>query len=161
MKRVQGNPDVALIECTNPIRNKWRVRWDITTDDSETTSYMEEEFSHQPSIEEIKTLVYGWIDEQTKDKITSGFIFEDSMVWLSIENQTNYERDFNKAKLGLPGSLPVTFKFGTDEQPVYRVFESLEDIELFYQGFTSHIRQSQLDGWNTKDAIDFELYKVN
>ena len=48
MKRVQGNPDVALIECTNPVKNKWRVRWDIATDESGATSYIEEELNHRP-----------------------------------------------------------------------------------------------------------------
>ena len=56
MKRVQGNPDVALLECTNPVRKKWRVRWDMSTDDTGTTSYMEEEFNHKPSEEEIKSI---------------------------------------------------------------------------------------------------------
>lgn len=161
MKRVQGNPGITLLECTNPVRNKWRVRWDVTTDESGITSFMEEEFSHKPSADEIKNLICGWIDEQTKEKILSGFLFEGNIVWLSIENQTNYERDYIKAHLGLPDSLPVTFKFGTDEQPVYRVFESKEDIENFYQGYTTHVRQTQLDGWNAKDAIDLELYAVN
>ena len=59
MKRVQGNPDVALLECTNPVRNKWRVRWDVTADDSGAASYMEEEFNHKPSGEEIKSLISG------------------------------------------------------------------------------------------------------
>lgn len=161
MKRVQGNPDVALIECTNPIRKKWRIRWDVTTDESGTTSYMEEEFNHQPSVEEIKSIISGWIDEQTRNAILSGFSYEGNTVWLSIENQTNYERDYNKVRLGLPGSLPVTFKFGSDEKPVYRIFETVDDIEEFYQGYTSHIKKVQLAGWNAKDAIDLELYRVN
>lgn len=161
MKRVQGNPGIALLECTNPVRNKWRVRWDVSTDESGITSFMEEEFTHKPSVDEIKDLISGWIDEQTQNKILSGFQFEGNLVWLSIENQTNYERDYLKAHLGLPDSLPVTFKFGSDEQPIYRVFESKEDIENFYKGYTSHIRQTQLDGWNAKDAIDLELYRVN
>lgn len=161
MKRVQGNPGVALIECTNPVRGKWRVRWDVTTDDSGITSYMEEEFKYRPSIDEIKTLINGWIDERTKSTILSGYKFEGDLVWLSIENQTNYEREYLKAHLGLPGALPMTFKFGSDEEPVYRTFESMEDIENFYNGYTHHIKQTQLDGWNAKDAIDLELYAVS
>ena len=102
MKRVQGNPDVALLECTNPVRNKWRVRWDVSIDESGTTSYMEEEFNHKPSDAEIKSTICGWIDEQTRNAILSGFSYEGNTVWLSIENQTNYERDYNKVRLGLP-----------------------------------------------------------
>lgn len=161
MKRVQGNPQIALLECTNPIRNKWRVRWDVVADEEGGATFMEEEFDHKPTDDEIKVLISGWIDEQTREKILSGFLFEGSIVWLSIENQTNYERDYHKAHLGLGGALPVTFKFGSDEEPVYRRFDTLADLEVFYQGFTNHIKQTQLDGWNAKDAIDLELYHVN
>ena len=63
MKRVQGDPDVALLECTNPVRNKWRVRsGDVSVDESGITSYMEEEFNHKPSEEEIKSIISGWIN---------------------------------------------------------------------------------------------------
>ena len=29
MKKVEGNIGVRLLECINPIKNKWRVRWDV------------------------------------------------------------------------------------------------------------------------------------
>lgn len=32
IKRVQGSKDVSLLECVNPRRNKWRIRWDVKTD---------------------------------------------------------------------------------------------------------------------------------
>lgn len=73
MKRVQGNPDVALLECTNPVRNKWRVRWDVTTDETDTTSYMEEEFNHKPSEDEIKSIISGWINSQTDSWVLQNY----------------------------------------------------------------------------------------
>lgn len=160
MKRVQGNPGVALIECTNPVRGKWRVRWDVTTDDSGITSYMEEEFKHRPSIDEIKTLICGWIDEKTKNTILSGFSYEGNPVWLSQENQANYQRTYLQTTL-CDGTLPVTFKFGTDDAPVYRVFNNASELGAFYRAFSDHIRQAQLAGWNEKDMINLELYKAD
>lgn len=29
MKRVEGSAGVSLLECVNPVKNKWRVRWDV------------------------------------------------------------------------------------------------------------------------------------
>lgn len=29
MNRVNGAQGVKLFECTNPIKGKWRVRWDV------------------------------------------------------------------------------------------------------------------------------------
>lgn len=159
MKRVQGNPDVALLECTSPVKNKWRVRWDVTTDDSGTTSYMEEEFNHKPSGEEIKSLISGWISDSTRERIISGFSYEGVPVWLSQENQTNYERAYIQSKIG--NGVSVVFKFGTDDKPVYRRFENSADLEKFYRAFSEHIQQAQLDGWNARESIDLALYTTN
>ena len=62
MKRVDGSIEVSLLECVNPKKNKWRVRWDIqnTEEDSNSATYMEEEFDHQPTIDEIKSLIIGF-----------------------------------------------------------------------------------------------------
>lgn len=159
MKRVQGNPDVALMECVNPVKNKWRVRWDVSTDESGTTSYMEEEFGHRPSRDEIKSLICGWISGATREKIISGFSYEGVPVWLSQENQANYERAYIQSRTG--NGVSVVFKFGTDENPVYRRFEKAADLEKFYRAFSGHIQQAQLDGWNARDAIDLDLYRVD
>lgn len=159
MKRVQGNPDVALLECTNPVKNKWRVRWDVSTDESGTTSYMEEDFDHKPSAEEIKSLIEGWISEATRDKIVSGFSYDGVPVWLSTENQANYERAYIQSKLG--HGVSTVFKFGTDENPVYRRFENPADLEAFFHAYSEHIQQTQLDGWNAREAIDLDLYQMD
>ena len=46
MKRVEGSAGVSLLECVNPVKNKWRVRWDVQPSEQEgNASYMEEEFS--------------------------------------------------------------------------------------------------------------------
>ena len=29
MKRVEGYSDIKLLECTNPVKNKWRLRFDV------------------------------------------------------------------------------------------------------------------------------------
>ena len=29
MNRVNGAQGVKLLECTNPVKGKWRVRWDV------------------------------------------------------------------------------------------------------------------------------------
>lgn len=158
MKRVQGNSDVALLECTNPVRNKWRVRWDVSTDESGTASYMEEEFDHRPSVDEVKSLIEGWISDATRERIISGFTYEGVPVWLSPENQANYQRAYIQSKIG--GGVSVEFKFGTDDEPVYRRFENATELENFYLAFSEHIQQAQLEGWRFRDSIDLEPYRM-
>lgn len=161
MKRVQGNPDVALLECTNPVRKKWRVRWDVSTDETGTTSYMEEEYNHKPSEEEIKSIISGWINSQTASRILSGYRYEGKMVWLSTENQFNYKAAYDLAVQTAGAALPVTFKLGDDDNPEYVTFETLDTLTAFYTGAMQFVQKTQLDGWNAKDAIDLELYRVN
>ena len=61
MIRVQGNNNVKPIECVNPMRNKWRIHWDIQISTNESgaqeASYMEHEFTHRPTIEEVKNII--------------------------------------------------------------------------------------------------------
>lgn len=54
--RIQGSAGVTPIECVNPRKDKWRVRWDIEEQDGMAT-YEEAEFDRRPTLEEIKTAV--------------------------------------------------------------------------------------------------------
>ncbi len=158
MKRAQGGAEVKLLECVSPAKNKWRVRWDVQQRDDGSTDYMEVELAHKPSGEEIKDLVRTWYNEQADASILSGFSYENAPVWLSQENQYNYKAAYDLAVQTEGKTLPVTFKFGTDEEPVYRTFETLEEIADFYTKTVAYIQGVLADGWKKKDAIDLSLY---
>ena len=57
MRRVEGSAGVSLLECTNPVKDKWRVRWDVQEKKESSVSYMEEEFNHRPTDEEIRSVI--------------------------------------------------------------------------------------------------------
>ena len=59
MRRVEGSPDVRLLECTSPARNKWRVRWDVEAGEGGSATYMEEELGHKPTPEDIERILSG------------------------------------------------------------------------------------------------------
>ncbi|MDY4667278.1 MAG: hypothetical protein SO359_05170 [Prevotella sp.] len=160
MHRVQGNKDTARIECVNPVKNKWRIRWDYQQREDGTTDFMEAEFPHKPSVEEVRALVIQWYNDDTDRRILSGFAFEGSTVWLSAENQLNYKAAFDLAVQTNGASLPVTIKLGTDDKPVYRVFSQLEDFRTFYTAALTYIQQTIADGWKVKDAFKMEDYVV-
>jgi len=161
MIRVQGNPKVALLECTNPIKNKWRIRWDVQTDNDGNTSYMEQEFKHKPSGDEIRSTVISWYNEQTDKAIQSGFSYEDMPVWLSTENQMNYKAAYDLAVQTNGATLPVTFKFGTDTAPAYRTFDKLDELTDFYTKALNFIQSTLKDGWEKKDAFNVEDYHTD
>lgn len=160
MQRTEGTAGVKLIECVSPARNKWRVRWDVQEHEDGSADYMEAEFAHKPTDEEIKAAVIGWYNQQTDQTILSGFEYEGSMVWLSAENQFNYKAAYDLAVQSNGTTLPVKFKFGTDDAPVYRVFDQLADLTDFYTKAMRHIQNTLDAGWQKKDAFSLAQYQT-
>lgn len=56
MKRVKGNAEIKLLECTNVVRNRWRMRWDVQPDD-DGAIYMEAELAGKPTVEDIERII--------------------------------------------------------------------------------------------------------
>ena len=160
MKKVEGNTGVRLLECINPIKNKWRVRWDVQPGENGSATYMEEEFGHKPTDEEIRTLVMSWYNSQTDAAILSGFAYNGAPVWLSTENQYNYKAAYDLAVQTGGETLPVTFKFGSDEQPEYHTFEKLDNLKDFYIQAVRHIQNTLAEGWKRKDVFNLDLYRI-
>lgn len=159
MKRVEGISGVKLIECVNPVRNRWRIRWDVQVKEDGSATYMEEEFLGKPSIEVIKSVIMGWYNEQINKAILSGFVYEDKLVWLSTENQFNYKVVYDLAVQTKGATLPVVFKFGTDEQVQYQIFGTLDELTDFYTKAMNHVQDTLTDGWEKKDSVDLSLYQ--
>ena len=158
MRRVEGSAGVSLMECTNPVKHNGRIRWDVQDKKNGSASYMEEEFSHKPTDEEIRTLVMSWYNSQTDAAILSGFVYKNAPVWLSTENQYNYKAAYDLAVQTDGKSLPVTFKFGSDEQPEYHTFEKLNELKDFYVQAVRHIQNTLEEGWRQKDRFKVEQY---
>lgn len=151
---------MALLECTNPVKGKWRVRWDVETKEDGSASYMEEELDHRPDAEEIRSLVSQWYNANTDARILSGFEYEGQPVWLSSENQFNYKAAYDLAVQSGGQNLPVTFKLGMDDAPSYRTFETVEELQDFYVKAMKHIQNALSEGWKKKDALDLALYEA-
>ena len=160
MKKVEGNTGVRLLECINPIKNKWRVRWDVQPGENGSATYMEEEFDHRPTEDEIRSTVITWHNRETDKDILSGFTYENVPVWLSSENQFNYKAAYDLAVQTDGQNLPVTFKLGTDKEPYYRMFDTVADLQDFYVKVMKHIQDALSEGWRKKDALDLALYEA-
>ena len=104
---------MALLECTNPVLGKWRVRWGVEAKEDGSATYMEEELDHRPDADEIRSLVSEWYNSRTDERILSGFEYDGQPVWLSSENQFNYKAAYDLAVQTDGQNLPVTFKLGT------------------------------------------------
>lgn len=160
MRRIEGTAGVRPIECIHPAKNKWRIRWDIQTHDDGSATYMEEGFNHRPTDEEIRQTIIGWYNAKTEENILAGFEWNGMKVWLSTENQFNYKAAYDLAIQTNGATLPVTFKFGTDDAPCYHTFNSVGELADFYTKAMTHIQSSLKRGWNNKDAFCLDTYTL-
>ena len=84
--RIQGSAGVAPIECVNPRKDKWRVRWDIEEQDGMAT-YEEAEFDRRPTLDEIKAAVLASYNTRIDEAIRSGIpLGRDARVALGGES---------------------------------------------------------------------------
>ena len=54
----------------------------------------------------------------------------------------------------------MTFKFGTDNVPYYKTFDTVADLQDFYVKVMRHIQDVLQNGWKKKDALDLALYEA-
>lgn len=161
MKRVEGTTDVRLLECINPVKDRWHVRWDVQKGEDGTTSYMEETFTRKPSMDEIRSMILGWQNARTNAEILSGFVWNDIPVWLSAENQSNFKASYDLAFQTNGAILPVRFKLGEDSEgnPFYFTFEEMGTLTDFYTKSVKHVQDTLSYGWKMKDAFNPEDYR--
>lgn len=163
MNKRQGIKDTSIVECINPYIKKYRFRWDIKPIEGEEdkVSYYETDVivKYNLRLFDIKNAILDAINKDVDQKILSGFVWKDMPVWLSTENQFNYKAAYDLAVMSQGKSLPVLFKFGTTENPIYHTFETLEDISDFYLSAMAYISKTLEDGWVMKDSIDWSEYE--
>lgn len=127
---------------------------------SQVGSWMVAQLSYKPTLDIIKNIILTWYNNQIDKKILSGFVWKDMQVWLSSENQFNYKAAYDLAVQTNGANLPIKFKFGSTEEPIYYTFESIEDLQDFYISAMNFINTTLNEGWNKKDSINWEDYKI-
>lgn len=158
--KVNGCVGVLPIECVNPRKNKWKVRWNITEKEDGSSDWYEQDYDHKPTLEEIRDTIVKFHNGQVDAKILSGFSWKDMPVWLSSENQFNYKASFDLAVQTNGQNLPVRFKFGTDKDPKYYDFKTVDELSDFYTSAIKFINDTLQAGWAEKDSIDFSVYSI-
>ena len=137
----------------------YEVNEEGTKTETNLGTWMETWLSGKPSIEQVKSVVLNALNKDVDQKILSEFVWKNMSVWLSTENQFNYKAAYDLAVMSQGKSLPVTFKFGSTDNPVYYTFETLDDISDFYISAMAHVNSCLEEGWNKKDSIDWSVYE--
>lgn len=161
-----GTKGIALIECINPYLQKYRLRWNVTPIESEESENQVQFFETdyvsktKPRLQDVKTAILQAINQDTDNKILSGFIWNGMSVWLSSENQFNYKAAYDLTLQSGGQTLPVLFKFGTTDNPIYYTFNTIEELSDFYISAMKYISDTLAEGWAMKDSIDWSLYEA-
>lgn len=170
MKKINsGVNTLPLVQCINAKLGKYLVLWgceEVETtavggsgESGKTYRYSAKEFPYKPTLEEVKEVILDSINAEIDERILSGFEWNNMMVWLSTENQFNYKAAFDLAMMSEGSNLPVTFKFGTTEDPVYHTFSTLSELQDFYTKAMTYINTCLSEGWQFKDAFDWSVYE--
>ena len=124
-------------------------------------SWAYEYLTFKPSLQYVKDMVLKYHNDKIDEKILTGFTWNGMPIWLSSENQFNYKAAYDLAVQTNGESLPVTFKFGTIENPIYYTFTNMEEFKQFYIAAITFINTTLADGWVKKDSIDWSVYEIN
>lgn len=117
-------------------------------------------FMTKKSSGQIKDFILSEMNKRIDEKIVSGFTWNEMPVWLSTENQFNYKAAYDLAVQTNGANLPLVFKFGSTESPVYHAFTTVEELTDFYVSAMKYINKTLAEGWARKDAINWEDYKI-
>lgn len=159
MERTKGDLQQDMLICSNPYLQHYTIYFDVRVQDG-VCDFVSYDFDHQPSIDEIKHIVLEYYNAECEKEIVSGFVYENARVWLSVENQFNYKAAFDLAMQTQGLTLPVVFKFGTDDAPVYRSFDTLEELQEFYIAAMKFVNATLLKFWEKKDRVDWSMFNI-
>ncbi len=140
-------------------RQKWELIYGYGTDGTMGWNWRER-YTRKPTTDEIRSTVTEQINRNVDEKILSGLTYNGMQVWLSTENQLNYKAAHDLAVQTDGKTLPVKFKFGTEEEPQYYTFESVDELHEFYLAMVAHIQSALAEGWAEKDNMDWDKFKT-
>lgn len=163
MKKTYSNEAPELVLHINPVKNIWQIAFDVKEVEENKFEYLTYEFRYKPTLDEIKTLIIDYYNKLCDYEITSGFIYEGMSVWLSTENQMNYKAAYDVQVQSNGVTLkerPLKFKFGTNDNPQYKVFDNLEELTDFYLNALYYIQSTLNKYWDIKDNIDWSKYEI-
>ena len=160
--RIGGYID-TLISCVNVRKKKYAIYWDKQEDKESdgNFTFMQHVFDHKPTLEEIKSVIISWYNAKIDNEILTGFVWKGMSVWLSTENQFNYKVAFDAAVMSNGATLPVKFKFGNDEEPIYYQFTTIEELQDFYFKAIAYVQSVLESGWREKDSINWSEYVID
>lgn len=138
-------------------RNEWELFYGYGEDADGNGYNWRTRYNHRPTLDEIKKTIFEQISANTAKQIVEGYEWRGKQVWLSMENQSNYTRDYIMAKNGDLSEMP-TIKLGSDDEAVLYTFANTEELCDFATGIRSHIQSCLNASWDERENINWSAY---
>ena len=116
-------------------------------------------FKKIPNLDVIKRTITEHYNNKIDNQIISGMTWNEMPIWLSTENQFNYKAAYDVAVQTNGKNLPIIFKFGTLDNPIYYEFKDMENLTDFYFSSIEYVQKTLMEGWKIKESIDWNLYE--
>lgn len=146
-----------IIVMNSPIiiSDEWSIRHDVVNKTAEEIAAYDND-----EIKSLRQKILDAIDVKTNELITYGWIYNGTNVRLTVEDQLNFEGEFNLIKdmvsSGIPeiNFFPVNYKVWTtdDGLPVFMSIANIVELRSFLCGGKKHIRDCLSNGWVVKNA---------
>lgn len=162
MKKIGNKQDFTPIKTVETLQGlKYVISWGYEAISENfgrwNVVYLNDTYN---TFSKIKEYILDQYNKEIDKKILNGFKWNGYDVWLSSENQFNYKAAYDLAIQMQGATLPVTFKFGTTENPQYHTFETLDEFTDFYTKAIKFINDTLAEGWQKKDSIDWSIYEL-
>lgn len=125
--------------------------------ESDETGYnYRHKFDHKPTQEEIREVIIEAINDETSQKILTGFKHEEKTVYLSVENQLNYAH----LNSSVTASSSVTVKMSDSEGDDIFVDMTGAEFKAFYKKVLAFLNKCMQECWNNKKGLTLEDYSL-
>lgn len=152
--KISCGADLAPIECINPRRDRWAVRWDLHQEQDGAWFASEVVVDHRPTVDEIRSIISRHIDAITQDEIINGFSWKGKPVRLTDDAQRNFL--FAVYSLDRTGEIDRAQFVGLLEAQTDA--EAADELGDMVAAIWQHIKQKRADGIAAKNAVDFSKY---
>lgn len=156
VQKISCSEFLQPVECINPRRSRYAVRWDHHEEAEGGWFAFEVVFDHAPAVEEIRAVINGHIDELTQQAIINGFSWKGRPVRLTDTAQRNFL--FAVYSLNHTGEI--------DRAPFVGLLEAdtdaaaVDELGDMVAAMWDHIKKNRAVGQSLKDAVDYSVYEL-
>lgn len=154
-QKISCSESLRLIECINPRRDVWATRWDHHYDQKEGWVVLEMITVGRPSVDEIRTAIGEYIDQQTQENIINGFTWNGRPVKLTDTAQRNFL--FAVYSLDHTGEIDRSAFIGLLEADTDAA--AADELGDMVAAMWHHIKECRATGIDRKKAVDYTPYE--